>query len=633
MTVKQKNNILGLLLLSLMTISGLSPSFAQRVGDAGVKFDMSKLDNRYPQMKEWMKAGVEGGIPLLSNSKIKKTIGPTNSEGINKAINEVSRSGGGQLRLRNGDYNINKTVFLKNNVRVVGESRKGVVLTINMTGKKDDDRHAIYFKGVKYAGLERLTLTGNQTGKPDPFKMANVKPNYFIRGVVFGSRSKNCWVDAVTILNTGGSPINTWKADHLTFRDLYVDGVWNKGGGGSGYFAIQSGHALVYNCTVKNLRHFAIQREGAYYNVIYKNDLQQDVNFHHADAGNNLVEQNKITIASGHDYQYHALMGPWASFHRVSDTDNYIYKNTCLEKNNRNRRSFSDNSKVYLGPRRKEERSRIPEYPFENTNKTPKYGTFYPVKANGNAGPSTGGDSGVRGDINGIFTIRSKASSENIISSEREGYGVRMYSSKTIYKDHKWEIKSVGDGKHTIKNISSGRYLEVPYGKCAKQSKIGTWTGAGADHQKWYIELVGSDYFLVPTHCTTMALDRNNAKGLEALLWNYRKSDNQKFELLPANNQKVSSLDISASSKPIDISVFPNPTHDELQLDLTGHEDESIVYTIMTTAGNIISNGAFGPEHAAAESIDVQNLELGMYIIYITPENHGDTVLKFFIDK
>ncbi|WP_010522617.1 RICIN domain-containing protein [Aquimarina agarivorans] len=358
--------------------------FAQRIGDEGMKFDNSKLDSAYPQMREWMNAGVEGGIPLLSKSKIKKTISATNSDGINRAIDEVSRNGGGQLRLRNGNYTINKTIFPKNNVRIVGESRDGVVMTITMTGKKGE---AIYFRGVKKASLERLTIKGNQSGTPDPFKLALTKPNYDIKGIVFGSGAKNCWVDKVTVLNTGGSPVNTWKTDHLTFRDMYVDGVWNKGGGGSGYFALQSGYALVYNCTIKNLRHFAIQREGAYYNVVYKNNITQDVNFHNADAGNNLIEQNNITIQAGLERPYHAVMGPWASFHRVSDRDNYIYKNTCIERNNNNRRSFSDNNTVYLGPRRKEEGSRIPEYPFNKSKKTPKHGTFYPAIENGNNTP------------------------------------------------------------------------------------------------------------------------------------------------------------------------------------------------------------------------------------------------------
>ncbi|KAA1245802.1 Ig-like domain-containing protein [Aquimarina sp. RZ0] len=379
-------------LLNFITIQSLE---AQRVGDAGITFDNSKLDPDYPQMREWMKAGVEGGIPLLSSSTIKKTIGPTNSDGLNSAIDEVSRNGGGQLRLRNGNYTINKTVNVKSNVRIVGESRDRVVLIVTMTGKEADKKQAIYFKGTKRSSLERLTIKGNQNGTPDPFKLAAVKPNYAIKGIVFGSGARNCWVDKVTILNSGGSPINTWKTDHLTFRDMLVDGVWNKGGGGNGYFAIQGGYTLVYNCTIKNLRHLAIQREGAYYNVIYKNKITQDVNFHNADAGNNLVEQNEITIQSGFDFQYHAVMGPWASFHRVSDRDNYIYKNQCIERNNNDRISFSDNNTVYIGPRRKEERSRIPEYPFDKTNNVPIHGTFYPVKGGGGSGNNTVSVTGV----------------------------------------------------------------------------------------------------------------------------------------------------------------------------------------------------------------------------------------------
>ena len=619
----------------LLNFLFLFSSYAQRIGDAGMRFDNSKIDPAYPQMREWMKAGVQGGIPLLSKSKIKKTISATNSDGINKAIEEVSKNGGGQLRLRNGNYTINKTIFPKNNVRIVGQSRDGVVLTITMRGK---DSEAIYFRGTKQGSLERLTIKGNQAGKPDPFKLELVKPNYDIKGVVFGSGAKNCWLDKVTILNTGGSPVNTWKTDHLTFRDMYVDGVWNKGGGGSGYFAIQSGYALVYNCTIKNLRHFAIQREGAYYNVVYKNNITQDVNFHNADAGNNLIEQNNITIQSGFDFQYHAVMGPWASFHRVSDRDNYIYKNTCIERNNNNRRSFSDKNIVYLGPRRKEERSRIPEFPFDKSKKTPKHGTFYPVIEKNTAtappvvvSPTPTPPSNVNNNKlqkNGVFYIRNKSNGQNVIAPKWDDYNTRMFNART-FNDQKWEFKHIGNGIHTIKNLGTNRYLEIPHGKCDNGSNVATWTNANSDHQKWILNQKNGVIYLLPKHCPSKALDKRGGKDQNVHLWAFNQNNNnQKFELIPVSGQKK--LDKLSTAG---IQLYPNPAIDNLSLNFSKNH-QPISYTITSVLGQTLLQGDFINDGSITKNINVNNLSSGIYFIRInTSSNQSSFVEKFMISK
>ncbi len=601
-------------------VSSISQVFSQRVGDAGVKFDNSKMDSNYPQMSEWIKAGVEGGIPALSSSKIKKTIGPTNSDGLMSAINEVSRNGGGQLRLRNGNYTINKPVIVKNNVRIVGENRNGVVLTINMTGNKDDGKQGVFFKGAKRSSLERLTIKGNQSGRPDPFRLENVKPNYFVSGVSFSSGAKNCWLDKVTILDTGTSPINVWKSNHLTFRDLDVNGVWNKGGGGSGYFALMGGYALVYNCTIKNLRHFAIQREGAFYNVVYKNNITQDVNFHNADAGNNLIEQNNITIQSGFDFQYHAVMGPWASFHKISDTDNYVYKNSCIERNNDNRRSFSDNNTVYLGPRRKEDRSRIPEYPFDKTNRTPKGGTFYPVRAGNDGGnpplPPTGGSSLVhmkKRNASG-FAIDGRNGGAN-------GQNVHLWAQNRNNNNQQWEEIDRGNGFYSYKKKGTNFCLDGGNGGANGQN-VYLWTCSDNNqNQHWRkVNVGGNNYRLEKRNAPKYSIDGRGggANRQNIYLWTSNNNNqNQHWQFTSINNRS-SNLDAIADGK---IVMFPNPASDQLAImGLTNDTNYNV--HIYNMQGALSLTKEISPKNETSTTIDISNLAIGSYVVKILTNNN-----------
>ena len=94
-------------ILSALFIFVLSAYSQPRVGDPGVVFDESKFDDKnYPQMREWKKAGVIGGIPFISDTPLRKTIDATNSAGLNTAINDVASQGGGQLKLNDGIYTI-----------------------------------------------------------------------------------------------------------------------------------------------------------------------------------------------------------------------------------------------------------------------------------------------------------------------------------------------------------------------------------------------------------------------------------------------------------------------------------------------------------------------------------------------
>ncbi|MEP3390418.1 MAG: Ig-like domain-containing protein [Reichenbachiella sp.] len=351
---------------------GSCPTCPIRVGDPGVTF--GPVDPNYQEgMTEWRTAGVEGGIPFRSTSAVAQTISATNTAGIQAAIDAASASSGGsvvQVVLQNGIYDIDSELKLKSNVRLVGESQAGVILNISMTG---DTGAAITF-GVTMAGIENLTVQGGH-GQPNDFTMTNAKTNFQVTSIYGGGGTRNCWIDGVKIINSGNHGIDLFNSDHVTIRDCYVERSWNKGEGGRGYVQINARHTLVFNTTIKKMRHFAVQKQHAKYNVFYRNNLEQDINFHDGDQGFNLAEKNVIRLPAGLASDWHAVMGKWSTQHQNPGPNNVVYGNDGIENNNGGISSFCDPTKVWV-PKGDE---RDPGGAFSTNTNTPSGGSFYPV--------------------------------------------------------------------------------------------------------------------------------------------------------------------------------------------------------------------------------------------------------------
>lgn len=299
-----------------------------RVADPAFKFDESKFDDvNWPVMREWKKAGTT--IPWYSSTPIIQTISPTNSAGLQAAIDAVSAAGGGQLRLSNGTYTIDNTVFIKSNVRVNGSSKTSTILKITM--RSSTGAVAIDFNASLNAGMDNLTIQYDGEGStPVPNNFTNAYPNYKVTSVNFPNNTKNCWLQGVRIINSGSNAISSWRAQNITIRDCYIDGAFNKGDGGSGYVGISaSKYFLMYNNTVKNIRHVAIQKIDCAYNVLYKNTFTVDVNFHDGDYGNNLVEGNTITLPQSHWWSC-LQSGSASSGHKGPGPGNIIWANNCF---------------------------------------------------------------------------------------------------------------------------------------------------------------------------------------------------------------------------------------------------------------------------------------------------------------
>ena len=402
-----RKSLLRLGTLLLIVVNTLNKTHAQlKTGDPGVSFDSSKYDNRYPQIREWQKAGVRGGIPFLNQVKIVKTLNSNiRSRDINAAIQQASRAGEHVgILLKNGTYTIDESIDMKSNVSLIGESRDGVKCIITMNRGS-----GFCFNEIKNSGIYRLTIQGSW-GKPKydwnyGISANDELPNNDNISVKF-RRSTDCWLDKVNIYDSGKDPVRV-PSNHITLRDLKVDGAHKKSGGAQGYFFIQGAYNLITGCQITHLRHISLQGGNVEYNVVYDNDFKQEVSFHSGDKGNNLIENNRIILPkdmpnnkadtpdaaynSSREPNYFAIMGPWSVQHDLSEKPNFIYNNQCLELNHQGGTPWSDPNVLYKGPKEVKPENPLTNFPAQPPSARPKGNTLYPIVL-GNDGDNGGGD-------------------------------------------------------------------------------------------------------------------------------------------------------------------------------------------------------------------------------------------------
>ncbi|TGV03313.1 T9SS type A sorting domain-containing protein [Flavivirga rizhaonensis] len=391
------------ILLFAIFVVGFTTSYlcAQSIGGPGWVYDASgKVNNFFEsKQKKWATAGVVGGIRNPA-ARSRNVAAGENTSQIQAKINALSNAGGGVLKFPSGTFNITKTLNVKKNVVLQGSS-SGVTTLKDKLSTNNSNTNGVVIKfenlntGHSVGGIRNMTLKGPFSGNPVINSWTTAKPKANNIMVNF-LRSKNLFLDNVKIINSGGSPISTFNSNgtgHHTFRNCLISGVWNKGGGGQGYFNISSGYCLVYKCTIEKLRHFAIQNGGAKYNVVYNNTINQDINFHNDDSGNNLIEKNNITIGqaivgSTNNQQRFVVMGPWSNQHTDSRADNYVYNNTVSEYNRSNPRC-KNKGRVYKGARGKEPGREPGNNPFSTSESIGTGKRFYSIKNGNNSNKKT----------------------------------------------------------------------------------------------------------------------------------------------------------------------------------------------------------------------------------------------------
>lgn len=325
----------------------------------------SSLENRSDKIipisdhincKKWSKAGIMRGYFIPVNTI---TIKPGNS--LHKAVDFLSKSGGGILILEPGEYIIWNTIKLESNILLKGRQKDSVMLSVKLhgyhfsTGKPRQS--ALLIRNKHWVGIENLTIKYTDAGFQPLDKDSITAPwdvavfhqpelrdtSLFVEHIWI-DHSKNCWIKNCNLLWAGSDPIRITNSKHITCSHNFVDRSYNKNDGGMGYYnIINSRYVLVTNETIKRIRHLAIQK-GSKYNVIYNNYLEVDINFHDGDRGYNLIERNIIRIPEWHSW--HCFQHGDPKQHRPPGKMNIIYNNDTMHKNKT--REYCDKGIVYL---------------------------------------------------------------------------------------------------------------------------------------------------------------------------------------------------------------------------------------------------------------------------------------------
>jgi YD repeat-containing protein len=155
---------------------------------------------------------------------------------------------------------------------------------------------------ITNVGFENFAFTQDMPGL-DKAKAknnyGNMAPDAAMHGIVF-KWAANSWVKGVRAEMTGSHPIVTEEAANLTIVDNHLEGSWNKGKGGNGYFrGSRVWDSLYAGNTTRDLRHFTFQWSASG-NVAIGNSLDSDLNLHGGYERNNLFELTEVSTPYAH---------------------------------------------------------------------------------------------------------------------------------------------------------------------------------------------------------------------------------------------------------------------------------------------------------------------------------------------
>ena len=172
---------------------------------------------------------------------------------------------------------------------------------------------------------------------------------------------------------------------------------------------------------------------------------------------------------------------------------------------------------------------------------------------------------------NGEYWLTSPTNGERLTAPSWNNYEAKMLN-QSVYGDQKWQINYQGGRVYTIKNVGTGRYMEVENSSCTNLAAISGSTTANADNQRWVISKTGTNYQFRPVNCITKGLDRTGgASFANGVLWDFTadnanqlwKLDPTGSDVAPAGNPDFVSVSGSGS---VSIDPLANDTGSELTL-------------------------------------------------------------------
>lgn len=151
--------------------------------------------------------------------------------------------------------------------------------------------------GTACASNNASTYSSNPNGVGHRYE--NVCAADAIHGIIF-KYAYNGFVDNVSLEMVGSHPIVTEFAKNMTFSNNTINGSWNKGAGGNGYFRGSKLYdSWITGNTIENVRHLTLQWS-ATGNLVENNNLNVDINLHGGWERNNIIRNNTVEVPFEH---------------------------------------------------------------------------------------------------------------------------------------------------------------------------------------------------------------------------------------------------------------------------------------------------------------------------------------------
>jgi len=127
-------------------------------------------------------------------------------------------------------------------------------------------------------------------------------------------------------------------------------------------------------------------------------------------------------------------------------------------------------------------------------------------------------------------------------------------------------------------------------------------------------EVNGAPFVPTPSQWRSEEIDLSIYEGQEVIIRYFFTSGWS--DMLYLDNVNVAGLsDINDLTVDESITVFPNPASEQLRVNLTLNESETVNYTLINSLGQVAVQNSLGTAKTYNESIDVSSLESGTYLL------------------
>ena len=175
----------------------------------------------------------------------------------------------------------------------------------------------------------------------------------------------------------------------------------------------------------------------------------------------------------------------------------------------------------------------------------------------------------------------------------------------------RWEVSHLGNNEYTFKNLSSNRFLEVPQAKCEPEANVATWTSANKNHQRFSVRKEGNFYYLIPLHCTQLAVDRTrNMRDANVQIASFSTSNLSQRWLIKEVSSNTLGIQANVDGGLQTLFLY-TPSQNTLRINgLSG----SASVDIMNAVGKVIAHKNVDPQN---NEIDIEGLASGMYFLHV----------------